>query len=148
MFSQWFCIACLLCGSFPDWPEDGIANKDWVIEAIEWRLDRGANSCTDITQAVDALSLEWIANTPDIKVEIETENWPVFTFEPALQGTLIQIIALELLLEHKSSDVKILKKLRRYTRRSEDLMTDELKMVFEENLELLKNKPSNNKSVN
>ena len=148
MFSQWFCIACLVCGSFPDWPEDGIANKDWVIEAIEWRLDRGANSCTDITQAVDALSLEWIANTPDIKVEIETENWPVFTFEPALQGTLIQIIALELLLEHKSSDVKTLKKLRRYTRRSEDLMTDELKMVFEENLELLKNKPSKNKSVN
>ena len=148
MFSQWFCIACLLCGSFPDWPEDGIANKDWVIEAIEWRLDRGANSCTDITQAVDALSLEWIANTPDIKVEIETENWPIFTFEPALQGTLIQIMALESLLEHKSSDIKILKKLRRYTRRSEDLMTDELKMVFEENLELLKNKPSKNKSVN
>ena len=148
MFSQWFCIACLVCGSFPDWPEDGIANKDWVIEAIEWRLDKGANSCTDITQAVDALSLEWIANTPDIKVEIETENWPVFTFEPALQGTLIQIIALELLLEHKSSDVKLLKKLRRYTRRSEDLMTDELKMVFEENLELLKNKSSKNKSIN
>tara|TARA_B110000444_G_scaffold27410_1_gene22622 strand:+ start:656 stop:1069 length:414 start_codon:yes stop_codon:yes gene_type:complete len=137
-----------VCGSFPDWPEDGIANKDWVIEAIEWRLDKGANSCTDITQAVDALSLEWIANTPDIKVEIETENWPVFTFEPALQGTLIQIIALELLLEHKSSDVKLLKKLRRYTRRSEDLMTDELKMVFEENLELLKNKSSKNKSIN
>tara|TARA_B110000467_G_C18175120_1_gene397416 strand:+ start:130 stop:576 length:447 start_codon:yes stop_codon:yes gene_type:complete len=148
MFSQWFCIACLVCGSFPDWPEDGIANKDWVIEAIEWRLDRGANNCTDITQAIDALSLEWIANTSDVRVEIETENWPVFTFEPALQGTLIQIIALELLLEHKSSDVKILKKLRRYTRRSEDLMTDELKMVFEENLELLKNKPSKNKSVN
>jgi hypothetical protein len=137
-----------LCGSFPDWPEDGIANKDWVIEAIEWRLDRGANNCTDITQAIDALSLEWIANTSDVRVEIETENWPVFTFEPALQGTLIQIMALESLLEHKSSDIKILKKLRRYTRRSEDLMTDELKMVFEENLELLKNKPSKNKSVN
>ena len=148
MFSQWFCRACLVCGSFPDWPEDGIANKDWVIEAIEWRLDRGANRCTDITQAVDALSLEWIANTSDVRVEIETENWPVFTFEPALQGTLIQIMALESLLEHKSSDIKILKKLRRYTRRSEDLMTDELKMVFEENLELLKNKPSKNKSVN
>jgi len=146
MFSQWFCIACLVCGSFPDWPEDGVANKEWVIEAIEWRLERGANNCTDITQAIDALSLEWIANTSDVKVEIETEDWPVFTFEPALQGTLIQIMALESLLEHKSSDIKILKKLRRYTRISDDLMTDELESIFKENLELLKSKLANSKS--
>ena len=86
--------------------------------------------------AIDAWTLEWIAESDEIRVEIDTEEWPVFTSEPLLQGTLIQIMALEQLKGLDYDDGRILRKLKRVARRSEGGISDELKLVFNENKNL------------
>lgn len=138
MFDPWWCIACILCGGAPDWPEGAVANAEWVEEAIEWRFDKGVDGCTDITEAIDALTLEWIANSQDVKVDIETAKWPVFTEEPKLQGALIQSLALDVLKKGEVNEEKALKRLRKYAKRSGRVWDDQTKEVFERNQELLK----------
>jgi hypothetical protein len=86
--------------------------------------------------AIDAWTLEWIAESDEIRVEIDTEEWPVFTSEPLLQGTLIQIMAVEQLKGLDYDDGRILRKLKRVARRSEGGISDELKLVFNENKNL------------
>ena len=105
-------------------------------DALEWRLDRGAGSCEEYMPAIDAWTLEWIAESDEIRVEIDTEEWPVFTSEPLLQGTLIQIMALEQLKGLDYDNGRILRKLKRVARRSEGGISDELKLVFNENKNL------------
>ena len=136
MFNPWWCFACLLCGGSPDWPADGLANRDWVVDAIEWRLQKGANGCEEKTPAIDAWTLEWIANSDEVRVEINTEEWPVFTAEPMFQGTLIQIMALEQLQGRDFKEGRVLRKLKRYARRSEGGFSKELKLLFKENKKL------------
>ena len=131
-------FACLLCGGAPDWPENGVANEEWVMNAIEWRLEKGADGCPEIAPAIDAWSLEWIANSENIVVEIETDDWPVFVAEPQLQGTLIQILALEKLNDMEHNPKKCLKALRKYAKRSGDIWDEELDEIFDKNIELYK----------
>jgi hypothetical protein len=130
--SPWWCFACIICGGAPDWPNDGVATKDWVVEALEWRLDRGVGDCVDYMPAIDAWTLEWIANSSDIRVEIETEKWPVFTHESLLQGPLIQIIALEALHGMEFNKNRTLRKLKRFARKSDEIWNEELKQKFQE----------------
>ncbi|HHZ81934.1 MAG TPA: hypothetical protein EYN28_07730 [Flavobacteriales bacterium] len=128
----WWCFVCIICGSVPEWPEGGVANRDWVVEALEWRLDRGVGRCKDVMPVIDAWTLEWIANSSEIRVEIQTEKWPVFTAEPKLQGPLIQIMALEELKGRDYNAERILRKLRRFARKSDGVWSEELKEKFEE----------------
>jgi hypothetical protein len=86
--------------------------------------------------AIDAWTLEWIASSDEIRVEIDTEAWPVFTSEPMLQGTLIQIMALEQLQGVEFNEVRILRKLKRYARKSKGGISEELELVFKENKNL------------
>ena len=134
--TPWWCFACLVCGGAPDWPENGLATREWVEDALEWRLDRGAGACEEYMPAIDAWTLEWIAESDEIRVEINTEEWPVFTSEPMLQGTLIQIMALEQLQGLDFNDERILRKLKRVARRSEGGISEELELVFKENKNL------------
>ena len=138
MFNPWWCFACLLCGGSPDWPVDGVANREWVVDAIEWRLQKGANGCEEKTPAIDAWTLEWIANSDEVRVEMETAEWPVFTAYPRLQGTLIQIIALEQLNGMDHNPKRCLKTLKKYAKRSGEVWNEELEKVFEENEQLIK----------
>ena len=138
MFNPWWCFACLLCGGAPDWPENGEATREWVIDAIEWRLQKGADGCEEYTPAIDAWSLEWIANSDEIIVEIETEQWPVFVAEPRLQGTLIQILALEKLNMVDHNPKRCLNTLKKYAKRSGEIWDEELEKTFDENFELIK----------
>ena len=130
--SPWWCFACIICGGAPDWPEDGVATESWVVEALEWRLDRGVEDCEDYMPAIDAWTLEWIANSSEVRVEIETEKWPVFTHEPLLQGPLIQIIALESLNGKAFNENKVFRKLKNFARKSDGIWNDALKQKFQE----------------
>ncbi|MAO46763.1 MAG: hypothetical protein CL823_06390 [Crocinitomicaceae bacterium] len=138
MFNPWWCFACLLCGGAPDWPQDGVANREWVVDAIEWRLQRGPDGCTDQTPAIDAWTLEWIANSPEVRVDIVTEDWPVFTEKQRLQGTLIQIMALEQLNGVEHNPKRCLKTLNKYAKRSGKVWDKELEKAFELNKEIIK----------
>ena len=134
--TPWWCFACFICGGAPDWPENGLATREWVEDALEWRLDRGIGSCEEFMPAIDARTLEWIANSDEVRVEINTEEWPVFTAEPMFQGTLIQIMALEQLQGRDFKEGRVLRKLKRYARRSEGGFSKELKLLFKENKKL------------
>ena len=130
--SPWWCFACMVCGGAPDWPEDAVATKDWVVEALEWRLDRGVEDCDAYMPAIDAWTLEWIANSSEVRVEIDTDKWPVFTYEPLLQGPLIQIIALELLNGKAFNENKAFRKLKKVAKKSDGMWNDALKQKFQE----------------
>ena len=134
--APWWCFACFICGGAPDWPENGVATRDWVQGALEWRLDRGSGACEALMPAIDAWTLEWIANSDEMRVDIKTVDWPVFTAEPMLQGALIQIIALEQLQYLEFNNKRVLRKLKRYARRSDGGISEELKLVFQENKKL------------
>ena len=138
MFNPWWCFACLICWGIPDWPENGEANRDWVIESIEWRLSKGPDGCTEYTPAIDAWTLEWISKSEEVNVNVITADWPVFEAEQKLQGTLIQILALEQLYGKEHNPEKCLKTLRKYAKKSDKIWDDELKEIFDENAELLK----------
>ena len=88
MFNPWWCFACLLCGGSPDWPADGVANREWVVDAIEWRLQKGANGCEEKPSNRCWTLVD--CNSDEVRVEMETAEWPVFTAYPRLQGTLIK----------------------------------------------------------
>jgi len=126
----------MVCGGAPDWPDEGVATRDWVVEALEWRLDRGLGDCEEYMPAIDAWTLEWIGNSTEIRVEIVTENWPVFTYEPLLQGPLIQIIALESLNGNEFNKKKTLRKLKKFARRSDEIWDEELIQKFKETKEI------------
>jgi hypothetical protein len=134
--APWWCFACMVCGGAPDWPDQGVATRDWVVEALEWRLDRGIGDCEEYMPAIDAWTLEWIGNSTEIRVEIVTENWPVFTYEPLLQGPLIQIIALESLNGNEFNKKKTLRKLKKFARRSDEIWDEELIQKFKETKEI------------
>ena len=137
--TPWWCFACFICGGAPDWSENGLATREWVEDALEWRLDRGIGSCEEFMPAIDAWTLEWIANSDEVRVEINTEEWPDFTAEPMFQGTLIQIMALEQLQGRDFKEGRVLRKLKRYARRSEGGFSKELKLLFKENKKLQDN---------
>ena len=82
--------------------------------------------------AIDAWTLEWIANSSEVRVEIDTHKWPVFTHEPLLQGPLIQIIALESLHGKRFDENKVFRKLKRFARKSDGVWDDALKQKFQE----------------
>ena len=62
--APWWCFACVVCGGAPDWPDQGVATRDWVVEALEWRLDRGLGDCEEYMPAIDAWTLEWSTTSP------------------------------------------------------------------------------------
>ena len=84
------------------------------------------------------LDFKWIANSDEVRVEMETAEWPVFTAYPRLQGTLIQIIALEQLNGMDHNPKRCLKTLKKYAKRSGEVWDEELEKVFEENEQLIK----------
>jgi hypothetical protein len=113
-----------------------VATRDWVVEALEWRLDRGLGDCEEYMPAIDAWTLEWIGNSSEIRVEIETEKWPVFTYEPLLQGPMIQIMALQSLNGIEFNERKVLRKLKKFARKSDEIWNKELKQKFKETKEI------------
>jgi hypothetical protein len=114
----------------PDWPADGLASKEWVEEALEWRLKQGVEDCDQEMLALDALSLEWIANSPEIRVEIRTEDWPFLAFSPELTAPLIQLHALSMMQGRGIEKKEANHVMKRIARRTKSVRFRELKGRF------------------
>ncbi|MFZ9055324.1 MAG: hypothetical protein ACO2ZL_05900 [Flavobacteriales bacterium] len=114
-----FC--CWFCGASPEWPVDGNVDARWVEEAIEWRMRTGLDCCGESGRAVDALTLEWIANSTDVVIRIESEKWPILRYYEELKTPLIQAMALAQLRSEPLDDVALLSMLRKVVRRSDAL---------------------------
>ena len=112
------CLFCWGCQGVPAWPESGVADAGWVETAIAWRLQTGLDACGETGKAVDALTLEWIAASPKVRVEITTNEWPVLRHYPELKTPLIQALAwgeLQGVEWDKEALVKLLRKVVRKT---------------------------------
>lgn len=115
------CLICWGCNGAPAWPAEGVADARWVAEALEWRLRTGLEACEETARAVDALTLEWIASTPDVRVEIETQQWPVLRYYPELKTPLIQAMAWQQLAEEAYDGDSLRRMLRKVVRKTPSL---------------------------
>lgn len=114
-------LLCCGCWGMPDWPADGLASEEWVEEALEWRLKQGVEDCDQEMLALDALSLEWIANSPEIRVEIRTEDWPFLILAPQLTAPLIQLHAWYMIRGEQVEERDVYRTMKRMARRSKTL---------------------------
>ena len=106
------------CAGVPDWPVDGKADAVWVEQALEWRLHAAAGRCEETAKAVDALTLEWISESPKIVVRIQTQEWPFLKFYSGLKTPLIQALALVQMQQGETARGDVLRTMRRVVRRS------------------------------
>ena len=130
LWGPW-CWTCWTCAGAPDWPAQGEAHARWVREAIEWRMNIGLNDCADIVPALDAWTLEWLSESDQIHVEVNTADWPFLAYVPELQSVLIQRLAYDQLSFQTSTQADIVRDVRFVAKRSEGLWDDALKRAFD-----------------
>ena len=130
LWSPW-CWTCWTCAGAPDWPAQGEAHARWVREAIAWRMSIGLNDCADIVPALDAWTLEWLSESDQIHVEVNTADWPFLAYAPELQSVLVQRLAYDQLSFQTSIEADIVRDVRFVAKRSEALWDDALKRAFD-----------------
>jgi len=130
LWGPW-CWTCWTCAGAPDWPAQGEAHARWVREAIEWRMNIGLNDCADIVPALDAWTLEWVSESEQIHVEVNTADWPFLAYAPELQSVLVQRLAYDQLSFQTSTHAAIVRDVRFVAKRSEELWDDALKRAFD-----------------
>ena len=130
LWGPW-CWTCWTCAGAPDWPAQGEAHARWVREAIEWRMNIGLNDCSDIVPALDAWTLEWLSESDQIHVEVNTADWPFLAYAPELQSALVQRLAYDQLSFQTSTQADIVRDVRFMAKRSEGLWDDALKRAFD-----------------
>ncbi|MBN31318.1 MAG: hypothetical protein CL845_04915 [Crocinitomicaceae bacterium] len=126
------CLFCWGCQGVPAWPESGVADADWVEKAIAWRLQTGLDACGETGKAVDALTLEWIAASPVIRVEITTNEWPVLRHYPELKIPLIQALAWGYLRGFEWENKALVKTLRQVIRKTNGLKNGRVRPYFKQ----------------
>ena len=130
LWGPW-CWTCWTCAGAPDWPAQGEAHARWVREAIEWRMNIGLNDCSDIVPALDAWTLEWLSESDQIHVEVNTADWPFLAYAPELKSVLVQRLAYDQLSFQTSTQADIVRDVRFVAKRSEGLWDDALKRAFD-----------------
>ena len=130
LWGPW-CWTCWTCAGAPDWPAQGEAHARWVREAIAWRMNIGLNDCADIVPALDAWTLEWLSESDQIHVEVNTADWPFLAYAPELQSVLVQRLAYDQLSFQTSTQADIVRDVRFVAQRSEALWDDALKRAFD-----------------
>ena len=130
LWGPW-CWTCWTCAGAPDWPAQGGAHARWVREAIAWRMNIGLNDCADIVPALDAWTLEWLSESDQIHVEVNTTDWPFLAYAPELQSVLVQRLAYDKLSFQTSTQADIVRDVRFVAKRSEALWDDALKRAFD-----------------
>jgi len=130
LWGPW-CWTCWTCAGAPDWPAQGEAHARWVREAISWRMNIGLNDCADIVPALDAWTLEWLSESDQIHVEVNTADWPFLAYAPELQSVLVQRLAYDQLSFQTSAQADIVRDVRFVAKRSEALWDDALKRAFD-----------------
>lgn len=130
LWGPW-CWTCWTCAGAPDWPAQGEAHARWVREAIAWRMNIGLNDCADIVPALDAWTLEWLSESDQIHVEVNTADWPFLAYAPELQSVLVQRLAYDQLSFQTSTQADIVRDVGFVAKRSEALWDDALKRAFD-----------------
>ena len=130
LWGPW-CWTCWTCAGAPDWPAQGEAHARWVREAIAWRMSIGLNDCADIVPALDAWTLEWLSESDQIHVEVNTADWPFLAYAPELQSVLVQRLAYDQLSFQTSTQADIVRDVGFVAKRSEALWDDALKRAFD-----------------
>ena len=130
LWGPW-CWTCWTCAGAPDWPAQGEAHARWVREAIAWRMNIGLNDCADIVPALDAWTLEWLSESDQIHVEVNTADWPFLAYAPELQSVLVQRLAYDQLSFQTSTQADIVRDVRVVAKRSEALWDDALRRAFD-----------------
>lgn len=112
---SWWLIAGLLCGcgGHPDWPAPGEVDATWVEEALAWRARANVRNCLDVAEAVDALTLGWIASSADVVIRIEEEAWPVLAGRSEWVKPMVQVLALQELRDQSFDSSAAMRSLRR-----------------------------------
>lgn len=126
-------MLCCFCWGAPDWPRDGAADREWVVEALQWRLRRGLDDCGDVVPAMDAMTLEWISQSPEFTLHVNKIDWPFLNKVPELLPVLIQVKALDLLLgevDSKKSQRRALLGVRRVARKTKELPFGSIRSEF------------------
>jgi len=101
------------CGGHPDWPAPEAVDAAWVEAALEWRMRANVRNCPDVAEAVDALTLGWIAASEQVVIRIEQEAWPVLEGRSEWVKPLVQILALQVLQERPVDARDAMRSLRR-----------------------------------
>jgi len=91
----WWLVMGLMCGcgGHPDWPAPGEVDAAWVEEALAWRARANVRHCPEVAEAVDALTLAWIAQSPDVVVRIEQSEWAALEGRSDWVKPLVQLCA-------------------------------------------------------
>lgn len=111
-------MICWGCAGAPEIPVDQQVDEDWVKAAIEWRLNTGSDRCGEVGKAVDALSLEWIAQSTEVVIRLNTEEWQFLRVYEEFKFPMIQILALAQLNDSPMDNQEIRKKIRKVIRRT------------------------------
>lgn len=114
----------------PDWPADGVADAEWVEQALEWRLSKGVDDCGQEMLALDALALEWLSKSQEIQVEIRTEDWPFLMLAPQLTAPLIQLHAWHMIRGEDLEERDVYRRMKRMARRSKTLRIKDFHGAF------------------
>ncbi len=123
----WWLIAGLVCGcgGHPDWPAEGQVDAAWVEEALAWRVRANVRNCPDVAEAVDALTLEWIAASADVVVRVDHADWPVLAGRSEWVKPLVQILALDALHDQPARPLRTTQRLRRQVRLTHPLYPED-----------------------
>jgi hypothetical protein len=111
-------LVCWFCMGAPAWPADGTPNRDWVQQAIEWRVRYGLHDCQDVIPALDAMTLEWISESSELSIEINQDDWSFLLQSPELLSPLIQVEAMLLMQGHALEPKQIMQHIRRIGRKT------------------------------
>ena len=114
MASWWLVIGLVCgCGGHPDWPDPDAVDAAWVEEALAWRARANVRNCPDVAEAVDALTLGWIAQSTEVVVRIEQENWAVLDGRSDWVKPLVQQCAFDQLSGQITHPMRTTRRLRR-----------------------------------
>jgi hypothetical protein len=102
-----------------------------VRAAIEWRMKVGLNDCPDIVPALDAWTLEWLSESEEIHVDVQTADWPFLAYAPELRSVLVQRLAYDQLSFQTSTQADIVRDVRLVAKRSDGVWDDALKRAFD-----------------
>ena len=80
--------------------------------------------------ALDALSLEWVANSTEIQVKIETQDWPFLAVSPELMAPLIQLHVWRMMRGKEIEKEEVNRAMKRIARRTKTVRFREIRSSF------------------
>ena len=118
------------CGEVPVWPANLRPDSAWVQSAIAWRLGSPTSGCRDVVDAVDALVLGWISQSPDYTVMINRADWEFLAAYPTGMYVLVQALYVRGVRGEPIEPRRVVKEVRRASRSCGKCHSPELRKAF------------------